>query len=87
MSEQQRETVWDEFTVTGARLVDTVKQLMHEGNVRRIQVKQDGRIVLELPLTVIAVGVVIAPVLAALGAFAALATDCTIAVERDVTPE
>ncbi len=78
--------VWEEFKVSGAQLVDTVKQLIHEGNIRRIQVRQEGRTLIELPLTVVAVGVLIAPIAAALGAFAALATDCTIAVERDVEP-
>ncbi len=85
MTQQKAETVWEEFKVTGAQLVDVVKQLVHEGNVRRILVKQEGRTLLELPLTVVALGVLIAPVAAALGAFAAVATDCTIAVERDVT--
>ena len=86
MSEQRGNTVWEEFKVSGAQLVDTVQQLVHEGNVRRIQVKQEGRTLIELPLTVVAVGVLIAPVAAALGAFAAIATDCTIAVERGPEP-
>ena len=73
----------EEYTVSGNQLVDTVKNLLHEGNIRRIQVKHEGRTVLELPLTAVAVGVLVAPVAAALGAFAALATDCTIVVERD----
>ncbi len=73
----------EEFKVSGAQLVDKVKELIHEGNVRRIQIKHEGRVVIEIPLTVAAVGVLIAPVLAAVGAFAALATECTIAVERD----
>ncbi len=78
--------VWEEFKVTGGQMVDLVRQLVHEGNVRRIQVRQEGRTVIELPLTVVAVGVLIAPVAAALGAFAAVATDCTIAVEREEEP-
>jgi hypothetical protein len=73
---------FEEIKVSGAQLVDKVKELIHEGNVRRIQIRHEGRIVLELPLTVAAVGVVVAPVLAALGAFAALATECSIIVER-----
>ncbi len=71
-----------EFKVSGAQLVDKVKELIREGNVRRIQIRHEGRTVLEIPLTVAAVGVLVAPVVAALGAFAALATDCTIVVER-----
>lgn len=86
MSEQKGGTVWEEFKVSGAQLVETVKQIVHEGNVRRIQVKQEGRTLIELPLTVVAVGVLIAPVAAALGAFAAIVTDCTIAVERETGP-
>ena len=73
---------FEEFKVSGAQLVDKVKELIHEGNVRRIQIRHEGRVVLEIPLTVAAVGVVVAPVLAALGAFAALATECSIIVER-----
>jgi hypothetical protein len=73
----------EEFKVSGDQLVRKVKELVHEGNVRRLQVTHEGRVVLELPLTAVAVGVVIAPVLAAVGAFAALATDSTIIVERD----
>ena len=83
MNEQKSGTVWEEFKVSGGQMVDTVKGLVHEGNVRRIQVKQEGRTLIELPLTIVAVGVLIAPVAAALGAFAAIATDCTIAVERE----
>ena len=72
----------EEFKVSGSELVDKVKELLHEGNIRRIQIRHEGRTVFEIPLTVAAVGVVIAPVVAALGAFAALATENTIVVER-----
>jgi hypothetical protein len=65
-------------------LVDKVKELLHEGNIRRIVIKQDGQTVMELPLTIAAVGIIVAPVLAAVGAFAALATNCSIVVERIV---
>ncbi|MBC7257354.1 MAG: DUF4342 domain-containing protein, partial [Chloroflexi bacterium] len=70
--------------VSGSELVEKIKSLIHEGNIRRIVIKQDGNTVMELPLTVAAVGVVLAPVLAAVGAFAALATNCSIVVERIV---
>ncbi len=83
MTEESGSTKREEFHVSGSQLVDKVKELIHEGNIRRIQIKHEGRIVFEVPLTVVAVGVLLAPVLAALGAFAALATECTIAVERD----
>ncbi len=72
----------EEFQVSGSQLVDKVKELVHEGNTRRIVIKQEGETIMELPLTVAAVGVVFAPVLAAIGAFAALVTNCTIVVER-----
>ncbi|MCE5258097.1 MAG: DUF4342 domain-containing protein [Chloroflexi bacterium] len=72
----------EEFEVNGVQLVDKVKELLHEGNIRRITIKQDGHTVIELPLTIVAVGTVFAPVLAAVGAFAALATNCSIVVER-----
>ncbi len=74
----------EEFKVTGDDIVRTVKRLIKEGNVRRISIKnKDGRSLVEIPLTVGVVGAALAPVLAAVGAIAALVTDCTIAVERD----
>ena len=84
MGEEQGKFSTEELRVSGSQLVDKVKELIHEGNIRRIVIKQDGRSVMELPLTVAAVGVVLAPVLAAVGAFAALATNSSIVVERIV---
>jgi len=81
MTEEQK-VKQEEFKVSGSELVDKIKQLLHEGNIRRIVIRQDGNTVIELPLTVAAVGVVLVPVLAAVGAFAALATNCSIIVER-----
>jgi hypothetical protein len=75
-------TFKESFKVAADQLVDAVKKLLHEGNVRRIVIKQEGRSVAEFPLTVGVVGAVIAPVLAAVGALAAVLTDCTIEVER-----
>jgi hypothetical protein len=66
----------------GAQLIEQIKQLIHEGNVRRIVVKQDERTVAEFPLTVGVVGAAVVPYLAAIGALVALLTDCTIEVER-----
>jgi hypothetical protein len=68
----------------GSQLIDKIKKLVHEGNVRHIAIKQGERTVVEFPLTIGVVGVVIAPVLAAVGALAALLSDCTIEVERAV---
>lgn len=81
MSEQRGN--WEEVKVSGGQLVDKVLGLIHEGNVRRIHVRQNGKTVLELPLTIAAVGVVIAPAIAVLGTIAALATQCSIAIERE----
>ena len=73
----------EEFSVSADNLVKRVKELLHEGNVRRIIIKDDEeKILLEMPVTVGVVGVILAPWLAALGAIAALATRCTITVER-----
>lgn len=81
---QDPKTLKEEIKVSGSQLVDKVKDLLHEGNIRRIVIKQNDETVMELPLTLAAVGIVIAPVLAAVGAFAALATNCSIVVEREV---
>ena len=76
----------EKFTISGSQLVEKVKQLIHEGNVRRVRVLHEGRTVLEIPLSIgapaAAIGILAAPVLAALGAFAALVTECTIEVEK-----
>jgi len=77
------ERTWKEsFKVTGEQLVDAVKKVLHEGNVRRVIIKQDTRTIVEFPLTVGVIGAVFAPVLAAVGALAAVLTECTIEVER-----
>jgi uncharacterized protein DUF4342 len=77
------EQTWKEsFKVSGEQLLDAVKQLLHEGNVRRVIIKQEGRTIVEFPLTVGVIGAVLAPVLAAVGALAAVLTECTIEVER-----
>jgi hypothetical protein len=71
----------------GSQILDRVKQLIHEGNIRRVVVKQGEQTVAEFPLTAGVVGVVLAPVLAAIGVLAALLTHCTIEVERVATEE
>ena len=75
-------TWWESIKVEGGELLDRAKKIAHEGNVRRIVIKQGARVVAEFPLTVGVVGAVLAPVLAAIGALAALLTECTIEVER-----
>jgi hypothetical protein len=71
---------------TGSQLFEKVKQLIHEGNVRRITIKQDGDTIAEFPLTLGVVGAALAPLLAAIGAIAALVNDCTIEIERNEDP-
>ena len=78
----QERTVVEEFQVTGRELVRKVEELIHEGNIRRIVIRQNGRVLLDIPLAVAVVGAVLAPVLAAVGALAAIVANCTISVER-----
>ncbi len=74
---------WQErITVTGRDLVDKVKELIHEGNVRRIVIKKDEQVLLEFPVTVGALGAVLLPTLAAIGVIAALVSRCTLVVVR-----
>lgn len=78
-------TTQEEFKVSGEELLTKVKQLINEGNVRRIIIKnKDGKSLVEFPLMIGLVGTVLAPILAAVGAIAALVTECTIIVEREV---
>ncbi len=78
---------WETLKVRGDDLLTHVKQIIHEGNVRRVVVKQGARTVAEFPMTVGVVGALAAPVLAALGAVAALLGECTIEVEREARAE
>jgi hypothetical protein len=81
MNETQRT---QEFSLNGDEVVAKVKELIHEGNIRRIIIKnEDGRTMLEVPLTIGLLGAALLPVFAAIGAAAALATRCTLVVERD----
>ena len=81
MSADQNRT--QEFEVDGGKVVDKVKELIHSGNVRRITIKnEDGKTLIEIPLTVGVVVGVLVPVIAAVGALAAVATKCVIVVER-----
>jgi CBS domain-containing protein len=73
----------EEISVSSDNLIERVKELLHEGNVTRIIIKDDkGKTLLEIPATIGVIGVVLAPWLAALGAIAALAANCKIVVER-----
>ena len=74
----------EEHKVSGRNLLDRVKQIIHEGNVRRITIKDSqGKSLIEIPLTLGVVGAVLLPVWAAVGAIAALAADYTLVVERE----
>lgn len=77
-------TVWERVEAGGSKLLETLKKLVNEGNVRRVRIRQQERVVAEFPLTIGVVGAVFAPVLAAIGAITALLTDCTIEVQREV---
>lgn len=77
----------EEFQLTGDQLVASIKELMHEGNIRRISIRtSSGVTLLEIPLVVGLAGAIFVPLWAALGALAALIAKCTLVVERIETP-
>lgn len=78
------QTVWERAKVEGKDLLGYVQRVLDEGNARRIIIKQKGKTIVEFPLTIGVVGAVIAPLLAAVGAIAAVATECSIEIERSV---
>jgi len=74
----------DEYQVSGDNLLRKIKELVHEGNIRRIIIKnEEGEKLIEVPLTLGVVGIALLPVWAAIGAIAALVADCTILVEKE----
>ncbi len=81
---EEKTTHTETIEVTGDDLVGKIKEIVHEGNVRRIIIKnEEGQKLIELPLTIGVVGALLAPPLAAVGAVAALVAKCTIEVERE----
>jgi len=85
MSEEKNKgkTRFEEFRLNGGEILNKVKEIIHEGNVRRIILKDEhGKTFMEIPLTVGVVGAIVAPILAAVGAVAALASNLTIIVEK-----
>lgn len=84
--EEEPHTWTERFQVSGSELVSRVRDLLREGNVNRITIRNRGRVLLDIPVTVGAIGAVLMPYLAALGVVAALATRCTIEVERRPKP-
>lgn len=82
MTEEKVRT--EEFKVDGERLIGKIKEVIHEGNIRRIIIKdKEGKTVLEIPMTFGVVGALIAPQLAAIGAIAALLTEATVVIEKE----
>jgi hypothetical protein len=83
-----KKTRKEEFKLNGSEIIDKIKELIHEGNIRRIILKtEDGKVLMEIPLTLGLVGVAFAPVLAAVGAMAALLAKMTLVVEKEEEPE
>ena len=79
-----KKTRKEEFQVDGDKLIAKIKELVHEGNIRSIVIKnEEGRVLIDIPLTIGVVGALVAPQLAAIGAIAALITKSTILVERE----
>ncbi len=75
----------EEFHVNGEDLLAKIKSLIHEGNIRRVMIKdKDGKVLIEFPLTIGVVGFILAPTLAAVGAIAALVTEATVVVEKEI---
>lgn len=79
----KKSTKKEEFKVSGEELLAKIKALIKQGNIRRIIIKNEkGKTLVEIPLTIAAVGALLVPTLAAVGAIAALVTNCTIVVEK-----
>lgn len=82
----EQKSYQEELQVMGEQLLSKVKELIHEGNVRRIIIKQDGNTIMEFPLAVGVISVIAAPVLVAVGAIGALIAQCSIEVVRSEQP-
>ena len=76
----------EKYTVSGSQVLEKVKQLIREGNIRRVRLIHEEKTIIEIPLSIgapaVVAGILVAPVLAAIGAAAALLTECTIEVEK-----
>ena len=84
MTKEKEPNIPEDIKVKGEQVLQKVKELIQEGNVRKLTIKdKDGNVILALPLTFGVIGAVLAPILAAVGAAAALVTECTISVERN----
>jgi hypothetical protein len=76
------DSTWESFKAEGANALEKIKELIRKGNVRRVVIEHQGRTVAEFPVTAGVVGVILAPMVAAIGALVALLQDCTIHIER-----
>ncbi|MGE5583337.1 MAG: DUF4342 domain-containing protein [Bacillota bacterium] len=85
--EQDERTRKEEIFVRGNELVERVKEIVRKGNINRLKVKQDDKILVEIPVTAGVVGALLAPQLAIIGAVAALVSKCTVEIERIEDPE
>jgi hypothetical protein len=81
------DTTWESFKAEGANVLEKIKELIRKGNVRRVLIEHQGKTVAEFPVTAGVVGVLLAPMVAAIGALVALLQDCTIHIERTDAPE
>jgi hypothetical protein len=83
MNDREETNQTEEFRVDGSQIIDKIKDLIHQGNIRRITLKnEEGKTLIEIPLTIGVVGAALVPVLAAVGAIAALVAKLTIVVEK-----
>ena len=80
----QERRIWETIRLQGSEILEKLKQIIHEGNARKVVIKQGEHTVAEFPLTAGVVGTLLAPVLAAIGALVALVKDCSIEIERAV---
>jgi hypothetical protein len=84
----KKESYQESFKVSGDDILAKIKEILKEGNARRIVIKNDkDEIIMEFPVTIGAVGIILAPLFAAVGAIAALASSCTIVVEKKVSQD
>ena len=80
------DTSWESFKAEGANVLEKIKELIRQGNVRRVLIEHQGKTVAEFPVTAGVVGVLLAPMVAAIGVLVALLQDCTIHIERADVP-
>jgi Domain of unknown function (DUF4342) len=87
MIEREETTRKEEIFVRGSELVEKIKEIVRKGNINRLRVKQDDKVLIEIPVTAGVVGALLAPQLAIIGAVAALVSKCTVEIEKINEPE